>query len=188
MTIKTINRIFATTLAIGLTASGLTANAEKDPMVGGAAMYPAKNIIENAVNSKDHTTLVAAVKAAGLVDTLEGTGPFTVFAPTNEAFDKLPAGTVDTLLKPDNLPTLKKILTYHVVAGKMTTKDIDKAIKKGGGKAELTTVEGGKLTATMMNGKIMLTDEKGGTAMITVANVIQSNGVIQVVDSVLMPM
>jgi len=180
--------MFATALGICLTAAGLTANAEKDPMVGGAAMYPTKNIVENAVNSKDHTTLVAAVKAAGLVDTLEGTGPFTVFAPTNEAFDKLPAGTVDTLLKPDNLATLKKILTYHVVAGKMTTKDIEKEIKKGGGKAELTTVEGGKLTATMMDGKIMLTDEKGGTAMITVPNVIQSNGVIQVVNSVLMPM
>jgi uncharacterized surface protein with fasciclin (FAS1) repeats len=188
MTSKMTHRIIAVTLAAGLSFASVAAHAEKDPMVGGAAMYPTKNIIENAVNSKDHTTLVAAVKAAGLVDTLEGTGPFTVFAPTNEAFDKLPAGTVDTLLKPESLDTLKKILTYHVVAGKLTTKDIEKEIKKGGGKAELTTVEGGKLTASMMDGKIMLTDEKGGTAMITIPNVIQSNGVIQVVNAVLMPM
>ena len=156
-------------------------------MVGGAPMYPTKNIVENAVNSKDHTTLVAAVKAAGLVDTLESPGPFTVFAPTNEAFDKLPAGTVDTLLKPENLDQLKKILTYHVVAGKMTSKDIAKAIKAGGGKAVLTTVEGGKLTAMMSGGKLVLTDEKGGTSTVTIANVIQSNGVIHVVDTVLMP-
>ena len=145
---------------------------QKDPMVGGAAMYPTKNIVENAVNSKDHTTLVAAVKAAGLVDTLEGPGPFTVFAPTNEAFDKLPAGTVDTLLKPENLAQLKKILTYHVVAGKLTSKDIAKQIKAGGGKATLTTVEGGTLTAMMQGGKLVLTDEKGGTATVTIANVI----------------
>jgi uncharacterized surface protein with fasciclin (FAS1) repeats len=181
-------KLFAATLAASLTFAGLAAHAEKDPMVGGAAMYPSKNIIENAVNSKDHSTLVAAIKAAGLVDTLEGTGPFTVFAPTNEAFDKLPAGTVDTLLKPENKDMLKKILTYHVVAGKMTSKDIAKAIKQGGGKAELTTVEGGKLTATMADGKLVLTDEKGGTATVTIANVIQSNGVIHVVDTVLMPM
>jgi uncharacterized surface protein with fasciclin (FAS1) repeats len=167
--------------------SALHASAQKDPMVGGAAMYPTKNIVENAVNSKDHTTLVAAVKAAGLVDTLESPGPFTVFAPTNEAFDKLPAGTVDTLLKPENLDQLKKILTYHVVAGKMTSKDIAKAIKTGGGKAVLTTVEGGKLTAMMEGGKLVLTDEKGGTSTVTIANVIQSNGVIHVVDTVLMP-
>jgi uncharacterized surface protein with fasciclin (FAS1) repeats len=181
-------RMFAAILAVGLTFAGVAAHAQKDPMVGGAAMYPTKNIVENAVNSKDHTTLVAALKAAGLVDTLEGPGPFTVFAPTNEAFDKLPAGTVDTLLKPENLATLKKILTYHVVAGKMTSKDIAKAIKKGGGKAELTTVEGGKLTAAMVDGKLVLTDEKGGTSTVTIANVIQSNGVIHVVDTVLMPM
>ena len=165
----------------------LQASAEKDPMVGGAAMYPTKNIVENAVNSKDHTTLVAAVKAAGLVDTLEGAGPFTVFAPTNEAFDKLPAGTVDTLLKPESLSTLKKVLTYHVVAGKLTSKDIAKKIKMGGGKATLTTVAGGSLTATMSGGKLVLTDEKGGTSTVTIANVIQSNGVIHVVDTVLMP-
>jgi uncharacterized surface protein with fasciclin (FAS1) repeats len=163
------------------------AYAQKDPMVGGAAMYPTKNIIENAVNSKDHTTLVAAVKAGGLVDTLEGPGPFTVFAPTNEAFDKLPAGTVDTLVKPENKATLDKILTYHVVPGRLSTKDIMKQIKDGGGKAQLKTVEGGTITATMSGGKIMLTDEKGGTATITIANVYQSNGVIQVIDSVLMP-
>ena len=187
MTSNFSRKIFAAALATALTFAGVAAHAEKDPMVGGAAMYPTKNIIENAVNSKDHTTLVAAVKAAGLVDTLEGTGPFTVFAPTNEAFDKLPAGTVDTLLKPENKDQLKKILTYHVVAGKMTSKDIEKAIKKGGGKAELTTVEGGKLTASMMDGKLMLTDEKGGMSTVTIPNVIQSNGVIHVVDTVLMP-
>src|SRR6202012_4907877 len=160
---------------------------EKTVMVGGAAMFPSKNIIQNAVNSKDHTTLVAAVKAAGLVETLEGPGPFTVFAPTNEAFAKLPAGTVDTLLKPENLAQLKKILTYHVVAGKLTSKDIARQIKAGGGKATLTTVEGGTLTAMMQGGKLVLTDEKGGTATVTIANVNQSNGEIQVIDTVLMP-
>jgi uncharacterized surface protein with fasciclin (FAS1) repeats len=166
---------------------GVAVAAQNDPMVGGAAMYPAKNIIENAMNSADHTTLVAAVKAAGLVDTLEGTGPFTVFAPTNEAFAKLPAGTVDTLLKPENKDTLVKILTYHVVAGRLSTADIKKMIKDGNGKATLTTVSGGTITATESMGKITLTDEKGGTASITITNVYQSNGVIQVIDSVLMP-
>jgi uncharacterized surface protein with fasciclin (FAS1) repeats len=179
--------MLAVAVATILGFSTLYASAQKDPMVGGAAMYPTKNIVENAVNSKDHTTLVAAVKAAGLVDTLEGPGPFTVFAPTNEAFDKLPAGTVDTLLKPENLDQLKKILTYHVVAGKMTSKDIAKKIKEGGGKATLTTVEGGTLTAMMQGGKLVLTDEKGGTATVTIANVYQSNGVIHVIDTVLMP-
>src|ERR1700727_1474283 len=175
-------------LAVAMIAgNAVSSYAQNTVMVGGAAMYPTKNIVENAVNSKDHTTLVAAVKAAGLVETLEGSGPFTVFAPTNEAFDKLPAGTVDTLLKPENLDQLKKILTYHVVAGKMTSKDIAKAIKAGGGKAVLTTVEGGKLTAMMNGGKLVLTDEKGGTSTVTIANVIQSNGVIHVVDTVLMP-
>lgn len=158
-----------------------------NPMVGGQEMYPTKNIIENAVNSADHTTLVAAVKAAGLVDTLEGPGPFTVFAPTNEAFAKLPAGTVDTLLKPENKATLTKVLTYHVVAGKLGSHELMKRIKEGGGKAELTTVEGGKLWV-MMDGKdIVLKDEKGGTAKVTIANVFQSNGVIHVIDSVVMP-
>src|SRR6202167_5624615 len=177
----------AVAVALMFGFSALHASAQKDPMVGGAAMYPTKNIVENAVNSKDHTTLVAAVKAAGLVDTLKGPGPFTVFAPTNEAFEKLPAGTVDTLLKPENLDQLKKILTYHVVAGKLTAKDIAKQIKAGGGKATLTTVEGGTLTAMMQDGKLVLTDEKGGTATVTIANVNQSNGEIQVIDTVLMP-
>lgn len=161
---------------------------EKDPMVGGQAMYPTKNIIENAVNSADHTTLVAAVKAAGLVETLEGAGPFTVFAPTNEAFNKLPAGTVDTLLKPENKATLTKVLTYHVVAGRLSANDLMKKIKEGNGTAELTTVEGGKLWVMLHDGKhIELKDEKGGTAMVTIANVFQSNGVIHVIDSVVMP-
>jgi uncharacterized surface protein with fasciclin (FAS1) repeats len=177
----------AASLGLALGLSTLSAVAQKDPMVGGAPMYPTKNIVENAVNSKDHTTLVAAVKAAGLVDTLESAGPFTVFAPTNEAFAKLPAGTVDTLLKPENIDQLKKVLTYHVVAGKMSAKDIEKAITAGGGTATLTTVEGGKLTATKKDGKIVLTDEKGGMATVTIANVYQSNGVIHVIDSVLLP-
>lgn len=161
--------------------------AQKNPMVGGAAMYPTKDIVDNAVNSKDHTTLVAAVKAAGLVETLKSAGPFTVFAPTNEAFDKLPAATVGTLVKPENKATLTKILTYHVVAGKMDGKAIAAAIKAGKGKAELTTVEGGKLWASMKGGKLMLIDEKGGMATVTIANVMQKNGVIHVIDTVLMP-
>ena len=156
-------------------------------MVGGAAMYPAKDIIDNAVNSKDHTTLVAAVKAAGLVETLKGAGPFTVFAPTNEAFDKLPKGTVATLVKPENKAALTKILTYHVVAGKMDSKAIAAAIKKGKGKAELTTVEGGKLWAWMQGKKLVLKDEKGGMSTVTIADVYQKNGVIHVVNTVLMP-
>ncbi len=164
-----------------------TPSLAKNPMVGGAAMYPTKDIVDNAVNSKDHTTLVAAVKAAGLVDTLKGPGPFTVFAPTNEAFAKLPAGTVDTLVKPENKATLTSILTYHVVAGRMTAADIMKAIKAGGGKATLTTVNGEPLTAAMMGSKLMLTDAKGGMSTVTIANVMQSNGVIHVVDTVLMP-
>lgn len=159
----------------------------KNPMVGGAAMFPTKDIIDNAVNSKDHTTLVAAVKAAGLVETLKGPGPFTVFAPTNAAFAKLPAGTVDTLLKPENKGTLTSILTYHVVAGRMTSADIARAIKAGGGKAVLTTVNGGTLTASMMGPKLVLTDAKGGKSTVTIANVMQSNGVIHVVDTVVLP-
>ena len=139
------------------------------------------------MNSKDHTTLVAAVKAAGLVDTLEGPGPFTVFAPTNAAFDKLPAGTVDTLVKPENKATLTKILTYHVVAGKMSSKDIAKAIKAGGGTATLKTASGGALKASFQGKNVVLTDEKGGTATVTIADVYQSNGVIHVIDTVLMP-
>lgn len=172
-------------VALGVSAAEVS--AQQNPMVGGAAMYKTKNIVENAVNSKDHTTLVAAVKAAGLVDTLMGKGPFTVFAPTNAAFEKLPMGTVDTLLKPENKDMLTKILTYHVVAGKMNSKSLMKAIKKGGGSATLKTVSGGTLTATMMGKMIMLRDEKGGTSTVTIANVMQSNGVIHVVDTVLMP-
>jgi uncharacterized surface protein with fasciclin (FAS1) repeats len=170
------------TLTPGL-ASPLFAN----PMVGGAAMSPGKTIVENAMNSKDHTTLVAAVKAAGLVDTLSGPGPFTVFAPTNAAFDKLPAGTVDMLVKPENKDMLTKILTYHVVAGKMTAMQIGAAIKAGNGSATLTTVQGEPLTATMKMGKLILTDAKGGMSMVTIKDVMQSNGVIHVVDTVLMP-
>jgi uncharacterized surface protein with fasciclin (FAS1) repeats len=172
--------------ALFLVGVGFAA-AQKDPMVGGAAMFPTKDIVDNAVNSADHTTLVAAVKAAGLVDTLKSAGPFTVFAPTNEAFAKLPAGTVDTLVKPENKATLTKILTYHVVAGRLSTGDIMKLIKAGNGKAELKTVEGGSIWAMSHDGKIVLHDEKGGMSTITIANVFQSNGVIQVVDTVLMP-
>jgi uncharacterized surface protein with fasciclin (FAS1) repeats len=168
-------------------AMAFTSFAQKTVMVGGAAMYPNKNIIENAVNSKDHTTLVAAVKAAGLVETLSGKGPFTVFAPTNAAFDKLPKGTVETLVKPENKKMLTEILTYHVVSGKMNAKDIDKAIKAGGGKATLKTVNGGTLTAWMKGKDLYLTDEKGGMSKVTIADVNQSNGVIHVVDTVLMP-
>ena len=160
---------------------------EKTVMVGGAAMYPSKTIVENAVNSKDHTTLVAAVKAAGLVDTLSGKGPFTVFAPTNAAFGKLPAGTVDTLVKPDSKATLTKILTYHVVPGTVTAADLKKMIKDGKGKATLKTVEGGTLKAEEKGGKIELVDAKGGMSTVTIADVMQSNGVIHVVDTVLMP-
>lgn len=159
----------------------------KTVKVGGAAMYPTKNIVENAVNSKDHTTLVAAVKAAGLVETLQSKGPFTVFAPTNKAFEKLPAGTVETLVKPENKATLTKILTYHVVAGKMDSEAIAAAIKQGNGKATFTTVEGGTLTAMMKGKKLMLMDEKGGTSTVTIADVYQSNGVIHVIDTVAMP-
>ncbi len=181
-------KVFAAALvAVALTLSVASVQAEKDPDVGGAAMYPTKNIVANAVNSQDHTTLVAAVKAAGLVDTLEGTGPFTVFAPVNAAFDKLPAGTVDTLLKPENKDALVKVLTYHVVAGRIGSKELVAMIKKDHGKAALKTVEGGTLTATLMDGKVMLTDEKGGMATVTIADVYQSNGVIHVIDSVLLP-
>lgn len=172
------------TMAITL---GTGAFAQKSVMVGGAEMYPSKNIVENAVNSKDHTTLVAAVTAAGLVETLKSAGPFTVFAPTNAAFAKLPAGTVETLLKPENLATLQAILTYHVVSGKLNAKDIAAAIKKGNGKAVLTTVQGGKLTAWSEGGKVYISDENGGKAEVTIADVNQSNGVIHVIDGVVTP-
>jgi uncharacterized surface protein with fasciclin (FAS1) repeats len=160
---------------------------EKTVEVGGAPMYPSKNIVENAVNSKDHTTLVAAVKAAGLVETLMSAGPFTVFAPTNAAFDKLPAGTVETLLKPENKGTLTAVLTYHVVAGKLDAKSIAKLIKDGNGKAELTTVQGGKLWLWMQDNKLWIKDEKGGMASVTIKDVYQSNGVIHVIDAVVLP-
>ena len=177
--------IFVLSLA-AFAATSATAG-QKDPMVGGAAMYPTKNIVENAMNSQDHTTLVAAVKAAGLVDTLEGAGPFTVFAPSNEAFAKLPAGTVDNLLKPENKDTLTKILSYHVVAGRLSAQELKKQIQAGGGQATLKTVSGGTLTATLQGKNIVLKDEKGGSAMVMIANVFQSNGVIHVIDGVLMP-
>ena len=191
MNITKLSRALAVCLALGACAPLVSTTPafakEKTKMVGGAAMYPSKNIVENAVNSKDHTTLVAAVKAAGLVDTLSGPGPFTVFAPTNAAFDKLPAGTVDTLLKPENKDTLTSVLTYHVVAGKYSAKDIAKLIKAGKGKAELKTVQGEPLTFTKKGKMITITDAKGGTSEITIADVNQSNGVIHVVDTVLMP-
>jgi len=181
---KTRKFLAVAILALGF---GFTSFAQKTVMVGGAAMYPNKNIIENAVNSKDHTTLVAAVKAAGLVETLEGKGPFTVFAPTNAAFSKLPKGTVETLLKPENKKMLQTILTYHVVAGKMNASDIAKAIKAGKGKATLKTVSGGTLTAWMKGKDLYITDESGNNAKVTIADVNQSNGVIHVVDTVLLP-
>jgi uncharacterized surface protein with fasciclin (FAS1) repeats len=175
-------------IALALTLAASAALADNTVIVGGQSMFPAKNIIENAVNSKDHTTLVAAVKAAGLVDTLEGAGPFTVFAPTDAAFGKLPAGTVDNLVKPENKEMLTKILTYHVVPGRLTFKELPKQIKAGGGKAELTTVSGDKLWV-MMNGEhnIVIQDDKGNVANISTYDVMQSNGVIHVIDTVLMP-
>ncbi|GAK91490.1 MULTISPECIES: fasciclin domain-containing protein [Nonlabens] len=160
---------------------------EKTVMVGGAEMYPSKNIVENAVNSKDHTTLVAAVKAADLVETLSSEGPFTVFAPTNAAFDALPAGTVDTLLKPENKKALTGVLTYHVIAGKFSAADVIALIKKNNGKAVVTTVAGADLTLTIKDGKVVITDANGGMATVTIADVNQSNGVIHVVDAVLLP-
>src|SRR6201985_1141702 len=174
--------------AIAVVAIAIAPNTfAQTKMVGGAAMYPTKNIVEKAVNSKDNTTLVAAVKAAGLVETLEGAGPFTVFAPTNEAFDKLPKGTVETLVKPENKAMLTKILTYHVVAGKISAADLMDKIKMGNGKVELKTVEGGSLWVMMDGKKLYLVDEKGGKSWITIADVNQSNGVIHVVNAVLMP-
>jgi uncharacterized surface protein with fasciclin (FAS1) repeats len=183
---KTTLKAAVAALSLAFVMSGATA-AEKTVMVGGAAMYPSKTIVDNAVNSKDHTTLVAAVQAAGLVDTLKSPGPFTVFAPTNAAFNKLPAGTVDTLVKPENKDTLTKILTYHVVPGRLTASDLMGKIKAGGGKATLTTVQGEPLTAWMKGGTLVLTDAKGGNSNVTIKDVMQSNGVIHVVDTVLMP-
>ena len=180
--------LLASLAAAALAVSTLGVSAQmKDPDVGGSPMYPNKNVVQNASAAPNLSTLVAAVKAAGLVDTLSGPGPFTVFAPDNDAFNKLPAGTVDTLVKPENKAQLTKILTYHVVPGKFDSKKIAKLIKKGHGTATLTTVEGGKLMAKMDADKLVLTDEKGGTSTVTTANVYQSNGVAHVIDTVLMP-
>lgn len=167
--------------------SGFAANAMMDPMVGGAPMYPSKNIVQNAVHSKAHTTLVAAVKAAGLVDTLEGPGPFTVFAPTNAAFDKLPPGTVSSLLKPENKSKLVSVLTYHVVPGRYSANKLKDMVKQGGGKAELKTVEGEPLTIENHGGHLEIIDAKGDKAWVTIPNVFQSNGVIHVINTVLLP-
>lgn len=184
---QVVRRVICTVLvAFGSFAFGNIASAA-DPMVGGAPMYATKDIVDNAVNSKDHTTLVAAVKAAGLVDTLKGAGPFTVFAPINAAFSALPAGTVDNLLKPENKATLTKVLTYHVVPGKLDSAALMKMIKSGGGKAMLKTVEGDSLIAMQRGNGIDVVDSKGGRATVTIADVYQSNGVIHVVDKVLMP-
>ena len=198
---KKLHALSGLALGLGLALAGCASNepmygASSMPMrsasaapvmVGGAPMYANKDIIDNAVNSKDHTTLVAAVKAAGLVDTLKGPGPFTVFAPTNAAFAALPAGTVDTLLKPENKGTLTSVLTYHVVPGRVDAAALQAQIAAGGGKAMLKTVAGGTLTATPSGGKVMITDAKGGMAHVTIADVYQSNGVIHVVDKVLLP-
>lgn len=193
---KLVFAFFLVALSIGFGVNSVSAQdamkqdkmmKSDNPMVGGAAMYKTKNIVENAMNSADHTTLVKAVGAAGLVDTLKGKGPFTVFAPTNAAFDKLPAGTVDMLLMPENKAMLTKVLTYHVVAGNMDSKKIAKAIKKGNGKAMFKTVQGEMLTASMNGNMLVLTDSKGGMSTVTIADVKQSNGVIHVVDTVLMP-
>src|SRR5215471_13496686 len=181
----------ATALAIGFggMSPAFAQMKEKTVTVGGAPMYPSKNIIQNAVNSKDHTTLVAAVKAAGLVDTLSGLGPFTVFAPTNDAFAKLPASTVDNLLKPENKATLTKVLTYHVVPGRMNAASLMKAVKDGEGQAKLKTVSGDWLIVKQAGpGKLSVTDAKGDVAMVTIGDVMQSNGVIHVIDTVLLPM
>ena len=182
-TIRTLGLLLITVMVTNMSF----AQMEETVNVGGAPMYPSKNIVENAVNSKDHTTLVAAVKAAGLVETLESAGPFTVFAPTNKAFDKLPKGTVETLLKPENKAMLTGILTYHVVAGKLDSKELARRIKEGHGSVELSTVEGGKLWVMMKGAKIVLKDEKGEMATITIKDVYQSNGVIHVIDTVVMP-
>jgi uncharacterized surface protein with fasciclin (FAS1) repeats len=181
--------LFLATSVIGpVVAQDSKMSGEKTVMVGGAPMYPSKNIVENAVNSKDHTTLVAAVKAAGLVDTLASAGPFTVFAPVNAAFTKLPAGTVDTLLKPENKGTLTTVLTYHVVPGRLTAENLMKAVSDGGGQAKLKTVAGGEIVIKQPSaGKLSITDAKGNTSTVTIGDVLQSNGVIHVIDTVLLP-
>jgi uncharacterized surface protein with fasciclin (FAS1) repeats len=177
----------ALAISLGSITPAFAEMKEKTVTVGGAPMYPSKNIVQNAVNSKDHTTLVAAVKAAGLVDTLQSPGPFTVFAPTNDAFAKLPAGTVDTLLKPENKKTLTTVLTYHVVPGRLSAKDLMEKIRAGNGKAMLKTVEGENLTFAEKDGRLWIWDAKGGSAQVTIRNVNQSNGVIHVIDTVLLP-
>nr|WP_298682235.1 fasciclin domain-containing protein [uncultured Dongia sp.] len=185
MKAKILGTLLACTIAAGCSSNAMMKS--ENPMVGGAPMFASKNIVENAVNSKDHTTLVAAVKAADLVDTLQSPGPFTVFAPTNAAFDKLPAGTVETLVKPENKQMLTSILTYHVVPGTLDSNALMADIKAGGGKAELTTVNGEKLTLMGMGNGITVTDEKGDVSKVTIADVYQKNGVIHVVDTVLLP-
>ena len=186
-----ISGIFSVAMVVGVLNGSASAQMmgtkDDNPMVGGAAMYKTKDIVDNAVNSADHTTLVAAVKAAGLVETLKGKGPFTVFAPVNSAFDKLPAGTVEALLKPENKAMLTKVLTYHVVSGNFDSKEIAKSIKKGNGKAEFTTVVGGRLWASMDGDSMILWDERGGRSTVTIADVRQSNGIIHVIDSVVLP-
>lgn len=177
----------AALLSLNATESFAKKDKEKTVMVGGAPMYPSKNIVENAMNSKDHTTLVAAVKAAGLVETLQGAGPFTVFAPTNKAFNMLPAGTVDNLLKPENKDKLTSVLTYHVVAGNLDSKALMEKVKAGNGMAKLTTVNGEELTVMMKGNMLMVKDSKGGVANVSIKDVYQSNGVIHVIDHVLMP-
>jgi uncharacterized surface protein with fasciclin (FAS1) repeats len=187
---KTAAAMLTLALVLGTTTSAAMAGSmstDNTVEVGGAAMYPSRNIVQNAVNSNDHTTLVAAVKAGGLVDTLSGSGPFTVFAPTNEAFAALPAGTVETLLKPENKPMLVKVLTYHVVPGRLTAHDLEMAVRQGGGKATLKTVEGDSLVVSMDSKGWAITDDKGDVAHVTIGNVMQSNGVIHVVDTVLLP-
>jgi len=183
----TLAVLLLTGISLSSKAQDMKMANEKSVEVGGAAMYPSKNIIENAINSQDHTTLVAAVKAAGLVETLQGKGPFTVFAPTNSAFAKLPAGAVENLVKAENKSTLSKILTYHVIAGKLDSKELAQRIKKGKGTATLTTVEGSKLWVMEKDGKLWLKDEQGNIAQITISDVYQSNGVIHVIDTVVMP-
>ena len=183
-----LGALFLTSTAVAPALAQDKMKGEKTVMVGGAPMFPSKNIVQNAVNSRDHTTLVAAVKAAGLVDTLSGAGPFTVFAPVNTAFAKLPAGTVETLLKPENKGTLTTVLTYHVVPGRLTAANLMKAVKEGGGQARFKTVAGGEITVKSPSaGKLTVTDAKGGISAVTIGDVLQSNGIIHVVNTVLLP-
>ena len=188
-----LSTVTAAALAIGFSApgfaqmAGMQARAEKTVQVGGAPMYPSKNIVQNAINSRDHTTLVAAVKAAGLVDTLQSAGPFTVFAPTDAAFARLPAGAVDTLLQPANLDQLRAVLTYHVVAGEVTSAELVEMIRTNGGQAVIKTVQGATITARLADGGVEITDTSGGTARVTQADLVQSNGVIHVTDAVFLP-